>query len=158
MKRSQLHAPPRLGTTTSGWGGGGGWLTTRPTLNWWKVFWRLIDITISNSWITFHSNNPNSEIKSQKQLRLKLAKELVLPLLDLRSSPHCPRYLQNIRGERPGTPEMCLYMQVTTSYTKVPDVADVWFAVKKSLRLLGKKGAQRNKLIAQHIPLFWLVL
>jgi len=32
-------------------------------LKWWKkVLWRLIDITISNSWITVHSNNPNSEI------------------------------------------------------------------------------------------------
>lgn len=89
---------------------------------------------------------------SQKQLRLKSAKELVLPLLDLRSSSHCPRCLHtcNIRGEE------LLYMQVTsTSYTKVPDVADVWFAVKKSLWLLGQKGAQRNKLIARHVPLFW---
>jgi len=51
---------------------------------------------------------------------------------------------------------MCPYMQVTsTSYAKVPDVADVGFAVKKSLWLLGKKGAQRNKLIARHVPLFW---
>lgn len=81
-------------------------MTNRRTLKWWKkVFWRLVDITIINSWIIFHTNNPNSEINSQKQFKLKLAEKLVQPLLDLRSSPHCPHHLQNIWGRRPGTTE-----------------------------------------------------
>ena len=32
-------------------------MTTRQTLKWWKkVFWRLLDITIVNSWILFRTN------------------------------------------------------------------------------------------------------
>ena len=39
-------------------------LTTRKTLNWWiKGFWRLVDISIINSWIIFHKNNPLSDSK-----------------------------------------------------------------------------------------------
>ena len=69
-------------------------MTNRRTLKWWKkVFWRLVDITIINSWIIFHTNNPTSEINSQKQFRLKLAEELVQSLLDLRSGPHCHHHL-----------------------------------------------------------------
>ena len=81
-------------------------MTTRHTLKWWKkVFWRLVDIAIINSWIIFHINNPKSEINSQKLFRLKLAEELVQPLLNLWASPQSPEYLQSTRGRRPATPE-----------------------------------------------------
>ena len=36
-------------------------------LKWWKkVFWRMIDLCIMNSWIIFHTNTPNSSIKTQR--------------------------------------------------------------------------------------------
>lgn len=36
-------------------------MTNRRTLKWWKkVFWRLIDLCIVNSWIIFHQNYPHS--------------------------------------------------------------------------------------------------
>ena len=79
-------------------------MTTRRTLKWWKkVFWRLVDIAIINSWIIFHTNYSDSEIKSQKQFRIKLAEELVQPLLTLRANSQCPHYLKNYKGRRPTT-------------------------------------------------------
>ena len=40
-------------------------LTTRWTLKWWKkIFWRLVDIRIINSWIIFRYNNPDSNVSS----------------------------------------------------------------------------------------------
>ena len=63
-------------------------LTLRRTIKWWKkVFWRLIDISIINSWIIFHVNHPNSNIKSQREFRLELVTSLVQPLLNLNASP-----------------------------------------------------------------------
>ena len=60
-------------------------LTTRRTLKWWKkIFWRFVDISIVNSWIIFRQNYPNTDIKSHI---LRLADELVQPLLDLRANP-----------------------------------------------------------------------
>ena len=48
-------------------------LTQRRTIKWWeKVFWRLIDILIINSWVIFHTNMPDSKIKSQHEFRLEL--------------------------------------------------------------------------------------
>ena len=63
-------------------------LTTRQTLKWWKkIFWRFVDISIVNSWIIFRQNYPNTSIKSHREFRLKLAEELVQPLLDCRANP-----------------------------------------------------------------------
>ena len=77
-------------------------LTTRHTLKWWKkVFWRLIDISIVNSWIIFHHNNPASDIKTHREFRLKLAEELVQPVLDLHASSDCPKHLLNTKGQPP---------------------------------------------------------
>ena len=73
-------------------------MTTRRTLKWWKkVFWRFVDICIVNSWIIFRHNNPQSPIKTQRLFRLRLIEELVQPLLDLRSNPDCPPFLQDKR-------------------------------------------------------------
>ena len=73
-------------------------MTTRRTLKWWKkVFWRFVDICIVNSWIIFRRNNPQSPIKTQRLFRLRLIEELVQPLLDLRSNPDCPPFLQDKR-------------------------------------------------------------
>jgi hypothetical protein len=78
-------------------------LTQRQTIKWWKkIFWRLIDIAIINSWIIFCSNNPHSKIKSQREFRLELIKQLVQPLLDLKASPDCPRVLQTYKGRKKG--------------------------------------------------------
>ena len=62
-------------------------MTTRRTLKWWeKVFWRLVDICIVNSWIIFKTNFPESPINSHKVFRLRLVAELVQPLLTLKAS------------------------------------------------------------------------
>ena len=80
-------------------------MTSRHTLKWWKkVFWRMVDLCIMNSWIIFHTNIPDSDIKSHRLFRLKLVQQLVQPLIDLRSSPHCPEYLQDNKGTKRGTP------------------------------------------------------
>lgn len=77
-------------------------LTTRRTLKWWKkVFWRLVDISIVNAWIIFRHNNPESDIKSHREFRLKLVEELVQPLLDLQADPDCPKYLSSPRRQHP---------------------------------------------------------
>lgn len=76
-------------------------LTQRCTIKWRKkVFWRIIDIAIINSWIVFKINNPNSKIKSQRDFRLALIKELVQPLLDLKASPKCPAVLKASKGRK----------------------------------------------------------
>ena len=63
-------------------------LTTRRTLKWWKkIFWRFVDISIVNSWIIFRQNFPDTSIKSHREFRIKLAEELVQPLLDLQANP-----------------------------------------------------------------------
>lgn len=81
-------------------------MTARRTLKWWKkVLWRLVDISIVNAWIIFHANYPDSALKSHKLFRLRLAEELVQPLLDLRSSPECPQYLRDSKGRKPVTAE-----------------------------------------------------
>ena len=72
-------------------------MTTRKTLKWWKkVFWRFLDICVLNLWIIYKSNFPDSNISTQKQFRLQLVKELVQPLLSLKSSPNCPPHLRPI--------------------------------------------------------------
>lgn len=76
-------------------------MTKRRSLKWWKVFWRLIDITIVNAWIIFHKNHPNSSINTQKKFRLDLAENLVQSLLDLVASPACPAYLRATKGRKP---------------------------------------------------------
>ena len=75
-------------------------LTQRRSIKWWKkFFWCLIDIAIINSWIIFRTNNPSSKIKSQRDFRLALVRELVQPLLDLKaSSPNCPDILKTSKG------------------------------------------------------------
>jgi len=92
-------------------------LTSRKALKWWKkVFWRLVDISVINSWIIFHANFPQSDIKTQRLFRLKLAEELTQPLLDLRASPV---HLQDVKGRKPVTTEkrltgMCLQVNQTS--------------------------------------------
>ena len=76
-------------------------LSNRRTIKWWKkVFWRLVDLCIVNAWIIYRCNYPNdSDINSQKAFRVKLAEELVQPLLNLRASTDCPDYLNVHRGK-----------------------------------------------------------
>jgi len=70
-------------------------MSTRKTLKWWKkVFWRFLDMCVLNSWIIFRTNFPQSDISTQKLFRLQLIKELVQPLLTLKSSPTCPAHLR----------------------------------------------------------------
>ena len=75
-------------------------VTQCQTIKWWKkVFWRLIDIAIVNSWIIFRVNNPeSSKIRSQRDFRLELVQLLVQPLLDLKASPDCPNILRAHKG------------------------------------------------------------
>ena len=81
-------------------------LTLRRTIKWWKkVFWGLIDISIINSWIIFRLNHPNSKIKSQREFRLELVKQLVQPLLNLKASPECPSVLQSHKGRSVRSPD-----------------------------------------------------
>ena len=72
-----------------------------------KVFWRFLDICVLNSWIVYRSNHPESSISRQKKFRLQLVKEVVQPLLDLKSSPSCPSHLHAV-GSLPITQESCL--------------------------------------------------
>ena len=74
-------------------------MTARRTLKWWKkIFWRLVDISVVNSWIIFRCNNPESDVKTHREFRMKLADQLVQPLLDLRASVDCPKHLCNSKG------------------------------------------------------------
>ena len=58
-------------------------LTQRRTLKRWKkVFWRMIDISILNSWIIFRSNFEDSDIRSHREFHIALVHELVQLLLD----------------------------------------------------------------------------
>ena len=53
-----------------------------------------------NAWIIYRSNYTNdSDRNSQKAFRVKLAEELVQPLLNLRASTDCPDYLNVHRGK-----------------------------------------------------------
>ena len=79
-------------------------MTSRRMLKWWKkVFWRMVDLCIVNSWIIFRTNTPDSDIKSQRLFRLKLVQELVQPLIDIQSSQNCPEYLQDKKGRKQGS-------------------------------------------------------
>ena len=81
-------------------------LTQRKTIKWWKkVFWRLVDIAIINSWIIFRMNNPESKIKSQRDFQLELVRQLVQPLLSLKASPNCPIILQSSKGRTVVSPD-----------------------------------------------------
>jgi len=72
---------------------------SRRTLKWWKkIFCRLVDISIINSWIIFRYNNPDSNIKSHREFRLEFIEELVQ---DLKASPDCPDYISGNRGRHP---------------------------------------------------------
>ena len=80
-------------------------LTQRKTVKWWKkIVWRMVDISILNAWIIFHSNYPEDEIKSHRQFRIQLVHELVQPLLSLKASPECPINLY-AKGQRPVSAE-----------------------------------------------------
>ena len=80
-------------------------LTQRRTLKWWKkVFWRMIDITILNSWIIFHANFPESSITSHREFRVELVHQLVQPLLQMKAS--CDNPLSySARGRKPVSTE-----------------------------------------------------
>ena len=81
-------------------------MTSRRMLKWWKkVFWRMVDLCIVNSWIIFRTNSPDSNINTHKLFRLKLVQELVQPLIDLQSSPQCPVYLRDNRGRKRASSE-----------------------------------------------------
>lgn len=61
-------------------------LTRRRTIKWWKkVFWRMVDISVLNSWIIYHANFPEDEINSHRLFRTKLIHELVQPLLSVKA-------------------------------------------------------------------------
>lgn len=82
-------------------------LTQRRTIKWWKkVLWRMVDISILNSWIIFRSNFPQDDIKSHRQFRIELVHQLVQPLLSLRASPDCPATLSY-----KGDPDKMLYIK-----------------------------------------------
>ena len=67
-------------------------MPARCTLKWWKkIFWRLVDISVVNLWIIFCCNNV-------KTYSMKLAYQLVQPLLDLRASFDRPKHLCNSKG------------------------------------------------------------
>ena len=84
-------------------------MTSRRMLKWWKkVFWRMVDLCIVNSWIIFRTNTPSSDIKSHRLFRLKLVQQLVQPLIDLRSSPDCPEYLWDSKGRKRASSELRL--------------------------------------------------
>ena len=81
-------------------------LTQRRTLKWWKkIFWRMIDISILNSWIIFRTNIKDSDISSHREFRIALVHELVQPLLSLKASPECPVSLTYAKGRRPASAE-----------------------------------------------------
>lgn len=46
-----------------------------------------MDISIVNSWIIFRQNYPDTAIKTHREFLLKLAEQLVQPLLDLGANP-----------------------------------------------------------------------
>jgi len=74
-------------------------LTARRTLKWWKkIFWRLVDISVVNSWIIFRCNDPELDVKTHKEFRMKLVDQLVQPLLDLQASTECPKHLCDSKG------------------------------------------------------------
>ena len=58
--------------------------------------------------IIFHFNHPNSNIKSQREFRLELVKQLVQPLLNLKASPECPSVLQSHKGRSVISPDKWL--------------------------------------------------
>ena len=63
-------------------------------------FWCLVDLCIVNAWIIYRCNYPNgSNINSRKACRIKLAEELIQPLLNQRASTDSPHYLNIHRGK-----------------------------------------------------------
>ena len=68
-----------------------------------KSFWRMVDISILNSWIIFRSIFPG-KITSHRLFRIQLVHELVQPLLSLKASPDCPATL-SYKGLRPTNTE-----------------------------------------------------
>ena len=61
----------------------------------------LLEVGIVNAWVIFHHNCPESDVKSHREFQLKLAEELVQPVLDLRASTDCPKYLLSTKGRHP---------------------------------------------------------
>lgn len=79
-------------------------LTQRRTLKWWKkIFWRMVDIAILNSWIIFWSSFPKNDINSHPLFHLELVNELVQPLLSLRANPE--GNVSYSKGRRPAASE-----------------------------------------------------
>lgn len=108
-------------------------------------FWCLIDICVLNSWVIYRSNFPNSTINTHKLFCLKLIEELVQPLLTLRASPACPRYLYT-KGREPVAADSHLLWK-HFSYKHSKRHRGVQFVVRKS-QLLVKEWIRKLKTIA----------
>ena len=95
------------------------YLTTKRSLKWWKkVFWRLIDICVLNSWVIYPSNFPDSTVNTHKLPRLKLIEEFVQPLLTLHASPECPRHLHTKSREPVATDGRLLEKHFSYKHSK----------------------------------------
>ena len=64
----------------------------------------MIDISILNSWIIFHSNFPDSPIDSHRAFRIELVHQLVQPLLSLKAEPSNPLQ-HSAKGRKPVSTE-----------------------------------------------------
>ena len=119
------------------------YLTTKRTLKWWKkVFWRLIDICVLNSWVIYRSNFPDSTVNTHKLLRLKLIEELVQSLLTLRASPECPRHLHTKSREPVATDGRLLGKHFAYKHSKCQ-----WCAVcsQKKSPVTGKRMDKKTQ-------------
>ena len=120
-------------------------LTQRRTIKWWKkVFRRMVDILILNSWIIFRSNFPD-KITLHRLFCIQLVHELVQPLLSLKASPDCPATL-SYKGRRPtNTGETtsgktfplqivyrgrCVVCCITRSHPKAKRIPKQWISVR----------------------------
>ena len=53
-------------------------LTNRKTVKWWKLFWRLIDIYILNSFIIYRKIFTEGSINSNRMFRLELGATITI--------------------------------------------------------------------------------
>ena len=105
------------------------YLTTKRSLKWWKkVFWRLIDICVLNSWVIYPSNFPDSTVNTHKLPGLNSSRSSFSHYL-----PCMP--LQNALVTFIPKAESLLPLMVaslrSTFPTSTPSASDVLFAVRK---------------------------
>lgn len=75
---------------------------------------------------------------------MKLAKELVQPVLDLHASPDCPKHLLSIKGRPPIHDEKRLLGKLT----RCQSVADVVCAVRRFHLSVGRKKTLKHRTFA----------